>query len=375
MYLTPHPTESVTGRFRGGPHRPLMAMVEITARCNMACPLCFAGSTKNGADLPLAEITRRLRNLLHTAGPVPLQISGGEPTMHPQLPKIICGARELGFTKIELVTNGIRISEQGEYLKRLVEEGLTSVYLQFDGLRKTTYLKIRGRDMSRYRLDSIEAIRAAGLCCTLAVAVVEGVNDHELGDIVHFAANHIDTVRAVNFQAAARFNGRFALTTQSGGYSLDALVARIEEQIDMESGGFSTALLGHRHCNAMSLVFLVDGKFKPLFACLSENLLREYLGTNKREFVSDLLLGKEHFSRKHLFRPKAWSLLRQAATIFGKNPRLQTILQTKHLLLFAKSFMEKSTLSCERIQQCNYGIAAADGVYCFCAYNNLHRTP
>ena len=100
------------GRFGGGNHRPLMAMVEITGRCNMACPICFAGTRASGHDVSLTEIKKRIDNLLLCAGPIPLQISGGEPTLHPDLPTIINYAKQRGFKNIELVTNGIEIKLQ-----------------------------------------------------------------------------------------------------------------------------------------------------------------------------------------------------------------------------------------------------------------------
>ena len=84
-----HPPDSAYGRFDGVHKRPMMAMVEITERCNMNCPLCFAGSGANGSHADLAMVKSRVRTLLDVAGPVPIQVSGGEPTLHPELSDII----------------------------------------------------------------------------------------------------------------------------------------------------------------------------------------------------------------------------------------------------------------------------------------------
>ena len=75
---------------------------------------------------------------MSVAGLIPLQISGGEPTLHPQLPEVVAEARRRGFRNIELVTNGMIISANPDFLSALVDQGLTAVYLQFDGLRKQT---------------------------------------------------------------------------------------------------------------------------------------------------------------------------------------------------------------------------------------------
>ncbi len=114
-------------------------------------------------------------------------------------------------------------------------------------------------------------------------------------------------------------------------------------------------------------------RLAPLFNYLSRDKLLAFLGNDKQRTIQDLFMGKERFVRKYLFDPKTWQLVREAAAIFGDSPNLKSILQARHLLLFAKSFMERETLDLNRIDQCCYGIATDDGVYSFCSYNNLHR--
>ncbi len=361
------------GNFETMNHAPLMAMVEITNRCNMTCPVCFSAARNTSSDVSLEEIKLRLKNLLQVAGPIPLQISGGEPTLHRELPQVIHYAKKVGFKNIELITNGIRISQEPSYLFSLVDHGLTAVYLQFDGLTKATYMQIRGRDMSEVRSRSLTAIRDAEICCTLAVAVIRDINDNELGDIVRFAINNIDTVRAINFQSAARFTGRFEVDSIDPGYHLPELIQRIEKLSRISPGGFATDILGHSQCNAMSLLYLIDGKLEPLFKHISPKTLSHFLGNNSREIIADLFRGKEKFARKHITNPKAWRALLEASSIFGKSKKLSSILKAQHILLFAKSFMEKDSLDENRIALCNYAIAETDGVYSFCAFNNLHR--
>jgi uncharacterized radical SAM superfamily Fe-S cluster-containing enzyme len=98
-----------------------------------------------------------------------------------------------------------------------------------------------------------------------------------------------------------------------------------------------------------------------------------YLGKDKRTKILDLFSGRDRFYRKYLADPKAWKLLLEAAAIFGDRPSMKSILSARHILLFAKSFMEKDTLQPDRVERCNYAIAKTDGVYSFCAYNNLYR--
>lgn len=367
------PLISEWGRFRGGSDRPMMAMLEITNRCNMSCPVCFTDAHRNGPDLAFDEIERRLDKLLEIAGSIPLQISGGEPTLHSQLGDVVALARSKGFRNIELVTNGILISTSQDYLEELVDRGLTAVYLQFDGLSKKTYEIIRGQDMSGVRRRSVEAIRQAKICCTLAVAVTPGVNDGELGDIVRFGIANIDTVRAINFQSATPFAGRYEVSSQERSYSLDELVALIETQCEMDKGGFVSDLFGHPRCNTLSLVYVVDGRLKPLFSYISPQTRRNFLGKDPRQILLDLFRGKEYFCRKYLITPRTWKFLAEAVDIFGAEHRLQSLMKARHILLFAKSFMDRPALDPSRLDKCCYGIATDKGIYSFCAYNNLHR--
>ena len=363
------------GEFTGGASRPMMAMVEITNRCNMDCPVCFSDANNPAHDVPYDEVCRRLERLLAVTGtPVPIQLSGGEPTLHRDLPAIVAHARRLGYRNVELITNGIRASQRPELLRDLARAGLTAVYLQFDGLRAATYRTIRGQDMTDVRARSIAAARAAGLCVTLAVAVTRGVNDDELGDVVRFAVDNIDTVRAINFQSATRFTGRFDVpgAGPDAGYTLPGILELIERQAGVPASSFRSEHMGHPLCNAMSFVFVVDGRLEPLFAYVTRDDLLAFLGDDSRDTVLGLFAGKREFFTRHLCNPDAWRLIAKAAPIF-RNPL--DVLRTKHLLLFAKSFMEHDALDPERVARCCYGITDTEGVYSFCAFNNLYRFP
>lgn len=360
------------GQFTPGGTKPLMAMVEVTNRCNMACPICFADSRASASDVPIEKIETYLKRLLKvTETPIPIQISGGEPSLRDDLGQIIAMARQLGYRNIELITNGIRIAKEVSFLEELKQQGLTAVYLQFDGLKPETTLAIRGRDMSIIRQQAISAIRHCGLCCTLAVVVTKGVNDNEIGDIVQYAIENIDVVGAINFQSATRLTGRFDLDECYQGFGVADLLGLIETQTGIGADTFLSDHLGHASCNAMSMVFEVNGKLEPLFKYVKEEDLRSFLGAEPREKILAAFAGKNDFFFRHLLDPGAWRLLAKAAPIFGSNP--YNVLKSNHLLLFAKAFMEKQCLDPQRVDQCCYAITAEKGVFSFCAYNNIHR--
>jgi uncharacterized radical SAM superfamily Fe-S cluster-containing enzyme len=360
------------GRFSPEGSKPLMAMVEVTNRCNMACPICYSDARHSAVDVSLESIHSCLLRLLDVTGtPIPIQISGGEPTLRDDLPQIITMARRLGYRNIELITNGIRIGNEPNFLKDLKKHGLTAVYLQFDGLKSGTTLQIRGQDMRETRQSALRAIREVGLCCTLAVVVTKGVSECEIGDIVSFAVDNIDVVRAINFQSATRLTGRFGIGENYQGYGLQELISLIEAETGIGRDTFLSKHLGHPSCNAMSPVFIVNGKLEPLFKYLKEEDLLAFLGEGRRDKILASFAGKKDFFFRYLLNRKAWQLIAKAAPIFGSNP--YNVLKSKHLLIFAKAFMEKDSLDPERIEQCCYAITGAGGVFSFCAYNNLYR--
>jgi hypothetical protein len=98
-----------------------------------------------------------------------------------------------------------------------------------------------------------------------------------------------------------------------------------------------------------------------------------FLGEDRREKVLDLFDGKRAFYLRRLCNSSAWKLIAKAAPIFGRNPF--NVLRSRHIVLFAKSFMERQTLCPERVNQCCYGISGEEGVFSLCAYNNLYRFP
>ena len=225
--------------------------------------------------------------------------------------------------------------------------------------------------MTEVRHKAIETIRQSGLCCTLAVVVTRDVNEGEIGDIVRYGIDNIDVVRAINFQSAVRFSGRFELDENYRGYDMQELLSLIEAQTGVPAATFRSEHLGHPNCNAMSPVFIVDGKLGPLFKYISIEDTLAFLGEEPRAKILASFAGKKAFFFRHLLNTEAWKLIAKASPIFGTNP--YNVLRTKNLLLFAKSFMEKDALDPDRIHQCCYAITGERGVFSFCVYNNLCR--
>ncbi|HEY9218823.1 MAG TPA: radical SAM protein [Phenylobacterium sp.] len=179
-----------------------LAIVEINEACNLSCPVCFAGSSvHHQAHRPLAEVERMLDVVVASEGePDLVQLSGGEPTIHPQFFEILAAAKARPIRHLMVNTNGLRIAREPGFAEKLAAfaPGF-EVYLQFDSLRREALMELRGADLTRVRIEALEALERVGLSTTLVVTLKRGVNDDEIADIVRFALKW-RCVRGVTFQ-------------------------------------------------------------------------------------------------------------------------------------------------------------------------------
>jgi uncharacterized radical SAM superfamily Fe-S cluster-containing enzyme len=179
-----------------------LAIIEINQACNLACPVCFASATDiHGAHRSLEEIERMLDALVESEGePDLVQLSGGEPTIHPEFFAILDAAKRRPIRHLMINTNGIRIAQDEEFVTRLASYApRLEIYLQFDSLNDEALIDLRGARLSRVRQQALEALEKVGLATTLVAVVKAGVNDGEIVDIVRHALSW-SCVRGVTFQ-------------------------------------------------------------------------------------------------------------------------------------------------------------------------------
>jgi len=185
-----------------------LLFLEITNRCNLDCPVCFANAN-NSDDEPTMEELKTLLEYFIDEGTRPnLLLGGGEPTVRDDLPFIIELAKKVGYRRVFLGTNGIRIADEPGYLERLTEAGLNTIYLQFDGLKDDYYHITRNASILEKKWKVIEKARSnKEVKVTLVPTVINGVNLDHVGDIFDFAASNRDVIGAISFQPVS-FSGR-----------------------------------------------------------------------------------------------------------------------------------------------------------------------
>ena len=208
-------------------------ILEVTKRCNMHCPVCFASAGEGGekGDLSICEIEKQYDFLMAHGGPFNIQLSGGEPTMRDDLPEIIHMGREKGFTFFQLNTNGIRLAREEGYAGKLKKAGLNTVFLQFDGVTDQVYETLRGQAMMELKKKAVLNCSEAELGIALVPVIAPGVNDMQVGDILKFGLDHMPFVRGVHFQPISYF-GRCSQKRPQNPITIPKMLRLIEEQTE-----------------------------------------------------------------------------------------------------------------------------------------------
>lgn len=179
-----------------------LAIIEINDACNLTCPVCFAASSpKRAGERTVAEVEAMLDALVRAEGePDLVQISGGEPTIHPEIFAILDAAKARPIRHLMINTNGLRIAREPGFADRLATYmPRFEVYLQFDSMKRDALMNIRGADLTAIRRQALEALEARGVSTTLVMTVKKGVNDDEIADVIRHALTW-NCVRGVTIQ-------------------------------------------------------------------------------------------------------------------------------------------------------------------------------
>ena len=179
-----------------------LTVVEITDRCNLTCPTCYAMSSPHyGRHRTVEEVERMLDIVVANEGaPDVVQLSGGEPTVHPDFFEILDIAKTKPIKHLMVNTNGIRIAKDKAFVERLAAyQPDFEIYLQWDSFKPETLETLRGQDLTNVRRKALEHLNEYNVSTTLVVTLQKGLNDDEIGAIIDFALQQ-PCVRGVTFQ-------------------------------------------------------------------------------------------------------------------------------------------------------------------------------
>lgn len=243
-----------------------LALIELTDHCNLECPICYAGSSpKRTGYRSLEAVEKMLDAVIANEGSADVvQLSGGEPTLHPQFFEILDAAKARPIKHVMLNTNGIRIANDAEFARRLATymPGF-EVYLQFDSLRAEPLVELRGVDLRDVRERCIARLNELGLLTTLVVTLKKGLNDGEIGEILDYAVAQ-PAVRGVTLQPIQDAGRTEAFDPATDRLTLTEVRRKILEQSDLFAPEDVIPVPCHPDSLSMAYGLRMKGKFAPL---------------------------------------------------------------------------------------------------------------
>lgn len=346
------------------------AVLEVTRNCNFSCRFCFAGAgPDNAADLSLEEITDLLAKVHKVSPDANLQISGGEPTIRPDLHLIVSRAVETGFGFVQLNTNGFLLARDPDLAPRLKEAGLASVFLQFDGMTDTVYHALRGRPLIEDKQRAVAACVENDIGVILVPTLVPGVNIDQVGPILQFGLDSAPGIRGVHFQPVSYFGRHGETPKDHGRITIPEVLKEItgQTQGQFTEKDFRPSSCEHALCSFNGkFIIRDDGRPSAVTSfntCCCKPVQAEQGSKQARDSVAE-----------HWKAPLKSIVPMMPAT---KEDGLDKFIRQARTRMFSVSgmaFQDAWNLDLERLKGCCIHSVAPDGrLIPFCAYN-LTRT-
>jgi len=355
-----------------------LTLVEITDGCNLTCPVCYSDSSpaRMGEHRSLTQVEFMLDCVVRNEGePDVVQISGGEPTIHPQFWEILDAAKRRPIKHLMLNTNGVRIAHEDGFARRLAsyQPGF-EVYLQWDSMEARPLRELRGADLRDVRRRALARLSEADVSTTLVVTLRKGLNDHEIGPIIDFALTQ-PCVRGVTFQpiqAAGRLDdydlARDRLT-------LTEVRRKILEQTSVFGEADVIPVPCHPDCLAMAYALKVDGKVVPLTGMIPRDVLLQSEGSTivyeKNDGLRERLFAA--FSTGHSPASAAMSLKQLLCCLpLVKAP--ESITYANVFRVIVMKFMDAYDMDVRSVKKTCVHIVHPDGrIIPFDTYNLFYR--
>jgi 7,8-dihydro-6-hydroxymethylpterin dimethyltransferase len=278
-----------------------LTLIEICDACNLSCPVCYAESgTHRTTYRSMFEIERMLDAVVsNEIEPDVVQISGGEPTIHPQFFEVLDAAKKRPIKHLMVNTNGIRIATEEGFAERLAGYMPEfELYLQFDSLRRDPLMQLRGADLRSVREKALEKLNKLNVSTTLVVTVERGVNDEEMGEIVDYALKQL-CVRGVTFQPvqqAGRLQGYDAAKHR---LTLSEVRRKILAQTSVFKPEDLIPVPCHPDSLGMAYAMKIGGKVVPLTGMIEPDVL---INAGRNTIVYEKDAAVMSHVKEHIFK-------------------------------------------------------------------------
>ena len=373
-----------------------VGVLEITSSCNLTCPMCYAASSPGGKHLSLADCKKQIDRLVEVEGRAEVcQLSGGEPTIHPQLPQIVEYAlsREIDYVMIN--TNGIRFAKDPALVDLVARhKDRMEIYFQFDGLHDDVYRALRGEPLLETKLAALDALQAADIHVTLVATLQGGVNDEQMGPLVEFGLSR-SNITGISFQPAT-YSGRHVLPEQlERRITYPDVIAGVTRQTRglFAESDFLPLPCAHPNCHQIAIAYRQGSTAVPVTRFIdakanldllangisftrkkSRDLIMQYLG---RQACCSGGCGEEVQGSKFEVQGSELPLLSPSSTPaneFFSKVLAQELGAENLFRITITSFLDAYNFDVRRLMRCcTHHVLPSGHVIPFCAYNVLYR--
>lgn len=367
-----------------------MPVVPITSACNLDCPICYTVNKNDGAHMlskeSFAAILAHLR-AQHDDLDI-INFTGGEPTLHPELPELLRMSRAAGIRRLTVSTNGLKLLNE-EYVQALAEVD-ARIVLSLDTFRDEVDEVLLGASTVKAKLKVIDLLERHDVTTTLLPAVAMGLNDADVGPLFDLVLSRPNLcsleLHTLTFtgQGGTAFPRTARITTPDLHRVLEkATTGRIQWR------DFVPSPLAHPHCYSICYVLMLDGggyvpftRFMPrarLFELLSDSIYIEPTGRVEealREAIDDLWSREEQTDEIEAILRTLKRLLRD---MFPPGEPLsidarRKIAERASKAIYIHSHMDEESFDVSRIMKCSVGVPEVDGSNIpTCSYNILYR--
>jgi hypothetical protein len=335
-----------------------LALIEIVNSCNLACPTCYANSPVGAGSkvdaVPIEQLKERIQGVIDRKGGIEiLQLSGGEPTLHPHFFELVDWAQNHpNIDYLLLNTNGVRIARDAEFARQLAivsARRRIQIYLQYDGTQSAAQVELRGTDLRSLRESAIERCREIKLPITLAMTVVPENLGH-LWEAIEFGLRY-PHIRGISFQPMFK-SGRRPDATSAPLNTADIILAAVEQ-----SGGklrfedFTPLPCGDPNCATIGYLLKLNGRIQSVSDFIDFTQVQGFLQDKVRYSLEDLMkCGCE-------------------SEPLGELLKQFELDESNTFRLFIKPFMDAWTWDEDRIDRCCTHVIRPDGkLDSFCRY-------
>lgn len=355
-----------------------VGLVELTSSCNLKCPMCYAASGPGGEHLTYEEAVRSIDRLVQVEGRAEVcQLSGGEPTIHPDFLRIFDYACRQPIDVVMVNTNGLRLAHDAEMLDALERwKHRIEVYFQFDGFTESTSRALRGESLVETKLKALDELGRRGIRATLVCTLQPGVNEHEIGDIVRFGLGR-PRITGISFQPAT-YSGRHVLPEElERRITFPDVIRAIAAQTDglFTEDDFLPLPCAHPNCHSLTYAFRSGDHVVPLPRFIDARNHLEILANgilftrNRARQLIEEYLAKLGCCGHEL----PGGATPAAAEFFGR--ALAEHLSPEDVFrVTITSFLDAYNFDVRRLMKCCiHHVLPSGHVIPFCAYNVLYR--